>query len=200
MRSNLSRISLLVAMVGAACDRTPEPRMPLTGEWDISFLQSVGRDGVFVFDRRVSCYCLDTTEVPSNAMIGRAYLDLETIGRSPRRTTDQNFAVGPDADYYEEVTGFMEGQDVVIASRGPTGPRFTGTLEGESVRGTWVFLSHEYTLRTGEFLMNRVRSTAYTDSARVRSRRGVQAWMNEPPILPTAPVDTAPPVTKLPPR
>ncbi len=192
MRSKLIRISLLASLLGGACRGATEGQPPLIGEWTVSFHPSEQRDGVMVFHREIPCYCVDPTDVPSDAVIGRAYLNLEAIGQSPRRVTDSYFAVDRDADYYEEAVGVMAGQRIAVNFRGPAGPQFSGILEGDSIRGTWVYAVHGETVASGEFLMRRSHLSAYSDSARIRSRRGVRNWMNEPPIVPTEPVDTAP--------
>jgi hypothetical protein len=173
---------LFAALLGASCQGTREHRGPLAGEWSVSLDSGLQADGVIVFHSAVPCYCVEPGELPAEVEIGRAYLDLAAMGQPPRRTTSGRFAVGDDADYYEEAMGEVDGAAVVITTRGPAGPRFEGIMEGDSIRGRWMYTRHGDTLRAGRMSMRRARASEYTDSARVRSHRGVEGWMSAAPL------------------
>ncbi|HST62486.1 MAG TPA: hypothetical protein VLK84_27525 [Longimicrobium sp.] len=182
MRRRPIALLLFAILPGASCQRTTGEMGPLAGEWAVSLDADRGRDGVIIFHPAIPCYCVEPGELPAGAEVGRAYLDPAAMGQSPRTTTSRHFAVGDDADYYEEVIGEVEGSAVVITTRGPAGPRFEGIMEGDSIRGRWIYTLHGDTLRSGRMSMNRGHASEYTDSARVRSRRGVEGWMSAPAV------------------
>lgn len=192
-------IVLFSLLLSSSCESTSEDQRRLAGEWRISLSLGHPKDGVIVFHPAIPCYCVEPGELTAEAEVGRAYLDLAAMRQLSRNQTAEHFAVGDDADYYEEVIGEVKGSTVLITTRGPSGPRFEGILEGDSIRGMWMYTIHGDTLYSGHLLMNRVRTSEYTDSARVRSRRGVNAWIHEPALIPHQRVDTAPPARELPP-
>jgi hypothetical protein len=191
---------LFIVLLGPSCQAAKGNQGPLAGEWSVSLNLNHQTNGVIVFHGAIPCYCVESGELPAQAEVGRAYLGLTARGQSPRKTTDEHFAVGEDADHYEEVVGEVDESAVVITSRGPSGPRFEGTLEGDSIRGIWMYMLHGDTLHSGRLLMRRVRASEYTDSALVRSRRGVDEWIHAPPLVPRQQVDTAPPAREVQPR
>lgn len=189
---------LFAALGGASCRQEPRGNGgPLAGEWSVSLDSDRRTDGVIVFHPELSCYCTEPGELPAEAAVGRAYLDPAAMGQSPRATTAGHFAVGEDADYYEEAIGEVDGSAVLITTRGPAGPRFEGTLGGDSIRGTWTYTLHGDTLGSERMSMDRVPASEYTDSARVRSRRGVDGWIREPPLIPRPRADAGLPAQAL---
>lgn len=142
---------------GTACSPSEETSPPLVGEWAIriDYRGSGGasaNDGIMVFDERIPCYCPADSDLAENAIVGRAYLDLATMGRSPRQTTESYFALGGDGDYYEEVIARVDGRQVVINTRGPAGATFEGLLVDDFIRGRSAYLQHGDTMSAGAFV------------------------------------------------
>jgi hypothetical protein len=196
-------LCLVPAFLLAACGQAP-PQNALVGEWRIRLqpISSGGQtssstmDGVLVFDPRLGCYCDEFNDLPQGTILGRGYIRSSGNDSSGGNSSVGFFQSGPFADRREELTAVVErdGRFEMNLSHGMVGPEFQGRISGDTARGTWAIVSHGDTVARSSFVMWRVPSSRYTDSALTRSARGIEAWRTAPPRIPGGEVDTARPI------
>ncbi len=186
---NRKVIAGLFAIYATGACNSRQPVTPLSGEWavQVSGRQSTAvQVGAIVFDARIPCYCDDVSQPPDGAIQGRAFVDWQSARGKPAPNRGA-FATGPDSDMSESVAGLVHRDGtVIIEGYGAGAARLTGRLDGDSIRGSWVYMSHSDTVARGTFRMSRVARSEYSDSAHARARRGVRKWRRDTLPVPTA--------------
>lgn len=204
MNRFLLPLVLLFFWLGA-CQRVDVNSTPLSGEWRIRIesanpseshagTASLPIEGAFVFNERITEYGYDDgMSLPQGALLGRAYLSLDTVGTVSRNGAGIPFKRGPDADALEEVVAITTNDNQVTFEFAPkvshSGLALSGILSRDTIRGKWTRTFERDNLDQGTFEMWRVPRTATTDSAIARSRRGARSWANEMKNV-TTPEDT----------
>ena len=192
--------SASLGLLLAACTDRQMPSSPLAGEWELQ-VQSTDRDplrpqllgGRLVFDEEIPCYCDEVSQPPEGAITGRGYLSYGRRGLgSGGGIVVGPFRRGDEADRSEEFVGLLRpGNTAEIYSVGMVGVVLSGTFAQDSIQGQWNNRNHSEKVAQGTFVMRRIAATAYTDSARSRSVRGVKRWRSGTIPVPEGKVDTA---------
>ena len=181
-------MGLSIPIIASACSRDSHRRNGLDGQWAIEIHTSAGdgstrsTSGTVVFDRSLARYPDDPAASADSITIGRTYIDLRTIGESNApvgKAGGVPFRHWEGADRTETTYGRLHEERGVTIDLAPhvndAAPTLVGTLQGDTVTGKWQVLSDQDT-SAGGFTMWRVRENAFSDSARVRARRGVTDW------------------------
>jgi hypothetical protein len=135
---------------------------------------------VLVFTRGLECYCSEADRPEREASIGRAYIDLAAFSTDPTRTGKSYFRLGAFADRREEAVAYVDAGHVTIQTApGATGIIMDGRITADSASGRWTLVSRGDTLQRGTFLMRRQARSSFSDSAKVRSIRGLNAWQSD---------------------
>lgn len=185
---------LLAITLLAGCGRGNQGAVRLSGEWRVRMSPatvpraSAARppvEGRMVFDERIAQYGYGGGGIPlpDRAVTGRAFVSADTGAVVSRDSDRVPFHNRPDADLIEEVIAVPTNDGHILFELGPRlsdyGLELRASRSKGAMRGTWVRLVGRDTLGQGIFEMWSVRRSAATDSAIVRSRRGVQLWESE---------------------
>lgn len=193
-------IGLILLCVAVSGCQAPDPRDQIEGEWIMHLLTQdtalgvttpgeVG--GVFVFDRNLPCYCEEDVQAEPYTVGGRGYLNYMALGSQESSSNQQYFNTGISADMLEEMVATVKPSGQVMIGGVGSPVQVNGVVNGDSIHGHWLFMSHADTVGQGLFSMSRRGATYYSDSAVVRSRRGVRRWKTSEPVPTEGPADTA---------
>jgi hypothetical protein len=181
-------LGLSIPIIASACSRDSHSTNRLDGQWAIEMHTSAGdgstrsTSGIVVFDRSLARYPDDPAAGADSILTGRTYIDLRELGESNApvdSAREVSFRQWEGADRAETTYGRLHGERGVTIDLAPhvndAAPTLVGTLQGDTVTGKWQVLSNQDT-SVGGFTMWRVPENAFSDSARVRARRGVADW------------------------
>ncbi len=147
--------------------------------------------GVLVIDERIPCYCDEEVVATAGSLQGRAYLDHTRFTSTAVAGFSGFFLEGAGADETEQIEARIDSAQEVRIWGVEVPITLRGKLRGDSIVGTWSYTGAQRDIRSGAFVMKRRAPTEYTDSARVRSSRGLRRWMSPRPPS-EEPADTFP--------
>jgi hypothetical protein len=195
MKIKAWRNLFLLSILAAACG--PNPNGELKGEWSIRIQATSFNDravsdraiaGVVVFDNSLPLWAPEET-----LGIGRPYEKgrmFAPVARLAQGTVSDtvpraHYRPGGRPTLADEVVGMTSDSQInFVLAPGIIGGRFefSGTVKGDTVRGTWRMPPHPTSMQ-GTFTMWRAPNQVARDSAREQARR-VADHQRSPPGLP----------------
>jgi hypothetical protein len=180
LRARYMQVPLAMALVLlGTCNAQRSSTFDLSGEWSIDVQQDGApmHSGRVIFNDSIEVYGLP---LERRITPGRAYFDLRSLVTGADRSRESIvFGSDPLADRREEVNASIEGDrvDMEVAPQVfDFDAAFSGVFQGDTIAGTWFFISAGDTIAWGGFVMERVARSLATDSAIIRSRRAARAW------------------------